>query len=279
MTLLSTLKTSLPQPIKAPLKRALLNVLDFSDAAERKREMIPPRTLIFVGDGDYKAIGLEFRRLFTEYGGLKPAHRVLDVGCGTGRMAAPLTAYLSAEGQYEGIDIVKRGIDWCEENITPRFPNFHFRHVDIKNEAYNPDGVYHASTYRFPFESGSFDFVFLTSVFTHMFPADMENYLGEIARVLKTGGSCLITFFLLNDDSAQLIRQNKSTQNFVHELAGCYTTSVDNPEEAIAFPEQYIHQLFLKLDLSIVEPVHFGSWCGTSSFLSYQDVIVAKKIG
>jgi 2-polyprenyl-3-methyl-5-hydroxy-6-metoxy-1,4-benzoquinol methylase len=77
----------------------------------RRKNMVPPRTMYhFVGDGDYKAVGMEFRNLFTQYGGLKPEHRVLDVGCGIGRMAVPLTEYLSGPGEYRGFDIVKKGV-------------------------------------------------------------------------------------------------------------------------------------------------------------------------
>ncbi len=239
--------------------------------------MVPPRKMIFVGDGDYKSVGLEFRDLFTKYGGLKPEHRVLDVGCGTGRMAVPLTGYLAPNSEYHGFDIVKRAIDWCQKNITPRHPNFHFSHCDIHNHNYNPHGAYQASAYKFPYQSASFDFVFLTSVFTHMFPPDMENYLNEIFRVLKKGGTCFITFFLMNEESQDLIQRNSSTQPFLHERGGCFTTTPESPEVAIAFPEPYIRQLFGRLGLSIVEPIRFGSWCGRRQFLSYQDIVIAKK--
>jgi ubiquinone/menaquinone biosynthesis C-methylase UbiE len=278
MALLSSLKKALPQPIRSSLKQAYFSVLDLSDSTARRQDMTPPRTLIFVGDGDYRATGVEFRGLFTKYAGLKPGDRVLDVGCGTGRMAAPLTAYLSKDGEYQGIDIVKKGVEWAQQNISPRYPNFHFHHVDIHNKSYNPAGIYRASEYRFPYEDKSFDFVFLTSVFTHMFPKDMENYLGEISRVLKTGGTCFITFFLMNNESEDLISRRLSTQKFLHEIGGCYTTTEDNPEDAIAFAEPYIRDMFGKLGLSILEPIHKGSWCGRKEFLSYQDIVIARKI-
>ena len=44
---------------------------------------------------------------------------------------------------------------------------------------------------------GGRDVAFLTSVFTHMLPEDVEHYLDELARVLKPGGRTLITWFLL----------------------------------------------------------------------------------
>jgi SAM-dependent methyltransferase len=263
--------------VRRSLKHLYLSALDLSDKPARRREMVPPRTMYFVGDGDYKAVGLEFRKLFTEYGGLKPEHRVLDVGCGIGRMAVPLTDFLTS-GEYHGFDIVRKGVEWCRSNITPRYPNFHFLHSDVRNKFYNPNGVYEASSYRFPYDDGSFDFVFLTSVFTHMFPADLENYTREIARVLKPGGRCFITMFLLNEESQSLIEKKRSTQNFVHRLEGCVTTDPTNPEGSLAFQESYVRTtLFGRLGLSIGEPIHYGSWCGRDEFLSYQDVVIATK--
>jgi len=239
--------------------------------------MVPPRTLHFVGDGDFKTVGQEFRRLFTQYGGLKPEHRVLDVGCGIGRMAVPLTDYLSGAGEYRGFDIVKRGVKWCQANITRRYPKFQFLHSDVKNEFYNPAGVSEASSYRFPYKDCSFDFIFLTSVFTHMFPTDMENYAKEISRVLTKGGTCFVTMFFLNEESESLIEKKLSTQNFVYRLAGCVTADAKNPEAALAFEETYVRSLFGGLGLSIREPIHYGAWCGRKEFLSYQDIVIAVK--
>src|SRR5205807_8842570 len=104
---------------------------------------------------------------------------MLDVGSGTGRMARPLTRYLKG-GSYEGIDIVARSVQWCQRTYASRYPNFRFHFADIYNKVYNPDGKHKASEYRLPFETSSFDFFFLTSVFTHMLPQDMEHYLSEV---------------------------------------------------------------------------------------------------
>jgi ubiquinone/menaquinone biosynthesis C-methylase UbiE len=240
--------------------------------------MIPPRTLDFVGGSNYRGVGLEFRELFVRYGGLRPNDRVLDVGSGIGRMAAPLTSYLAPTGEYHGFDIVRKGVAWSQKHIATRYPNFHFLHADIKNRFYNPDGVYEASSYKFPYEDGGFNFVFLTSVFTHMFPRDMENYLREISRVLKRGGTCFITMFLLNEESQKLIEQGSSTQNFVYQLEGCVTADANNPEASLAFHESYLRALFASSDLSIREPIHRGAWCGRKEFMSYQDIVIATKL-
>jgi ubiquinone/menaquinone biosynthesis C-methylase UbiE len=239
--------------------------------------MIPPRTLDFVGGTNYRGVGLEFRDLFVRYGGLKPDGRVLDVGCGIGRMAAPLTGYLAANGEYQGFDIVKKGVVWSQKHITSRYPNFHFLHSDVKNKFYNPGGVHEASSYRFPYPDENFDFVFLTSVFTHMFPADLEHYLQEIARVLKKGGTSFITMFLLNEESQRLIQQGSSTQNFVFRLEGCVTADPQNPEASLAFDETGVRESFARAGLTIREPIHYGAWCGRKEFLSYQDIVIATK--
>jgi len=167
----------------------------------RKDELIPPKGLVFIGCGDFKKTGEEFFHYFIEFGELKPNEKVLDVGCGNGRMAVPLIGYIKGEGLYEGFDIVVEGINWCKKSITSKYPHFHFQVADLYNKEYNPKGKYKASEYKFLYENDSFDFVFLTSVFTHMLPQDMENYFSEIARILKRNGRCLMTFFLLNEES------------------------------------------------------------------------------
>lgn len=63
--------------------------------------MLPRRTFVLVGHGDFKKTGEEFLGYFTNCG-LQPEHNVLDIGCGIGRMAIPLTRFL--KGRYEGFE-------------------------------------------------------------------------------------------------------------------------------------------------------------------------------
>ena len=248
----------------------------------RRDEHTPPKrkSTIFVGGGDFRQTGEEFVRYFIELGGLEPDAKVLDVGSGIGRMALPLTTYLQGEGSYEGLDIVPEGIQWCTQNITRKYPNFHFQLADVYNNVYNPKGQYKASEYRFPYEDRMFDFIFLTSVFTHMLPQEMEHYIAEIARTLKNDGRCLITFFLLNAESLALIDAHASILDFLDFKYdhGVYRT-IDKraPESAIAYDEHFVRGLYAKYGLHIVEPIHYGAWCGRPHYLSGQDIIVATK--
>ncbi len=268
----------IPGFLKPPMKRMLYFLVDSIDTLNGRDSMVPPRSLIFIGQGDFEKIGQEFKNYFIELADLKPNERVLDAGCGIGRMAIPLTDYLAEEGEYWGFDIVREGIKWCESRVSSKFSNFHFQHVDVFNKHYNAGGTIRARDFVFPFDDGFFDFVFLTSVFTHMLPADQENYLREIARVLKSGGRCLISFFLLNRESKELIHEGRSSQDFRYAIENSLTINPDDPEAAIAYEEEQVNELFGRVGLTINPPIHYGSWCKRERHLAYQDLIIARKI-
>jgi SAM-dependent methyltransferase len=266
----------MPKPIKRRLRSAFEIFLDGLDVVlRRRRDLVPPRYLNFVGDGDYEETGNEFLRYFVDLGGLRPDHKVLEIGCGIGRMARPLTRYLTS-GSYEGIDIVHRGIRWCQENITKRHPHFRFQLADIRNLQYNSQGKLDPAEYRFPFQDNEFDFVFLTSVFTHMLTPEVNNYSHEIVRMLRSKGTCLATFFLLNKESRELINAGQSSLNFPYSRGGCWVFDDNAPEDSVAYEESVISQHFSRLGLG-VSRVEYGAWCGRSRYLSYQDLVVVTK--
>ena len=239
----------------------------------QKNNMIPLPSMVFTGDGRYEETGFEFKWHLIHLAQLKPTHKLLDVGSGIGRIAAPLTSYLTTEGEYFGIEIVKSGVKWCTRKISGQFSNFRFIHADAYNKLYNPTGAVPSEEYKFPFSDNFFDVVFLSSVFTHMRPPEVENYVREISRVLKPSGRCLVTAFLLNKES----RQSTGELNFAFEMDGFFTANKHMPEGAVAFNESYILGLFRKSSLEILPPIHRGSWCGRSDYLSFQDIVVARK--
>ena len=266
--------------LQMALKRLYCLPQDTLDSLLNRRDpMVPPKGIIFTGSGDFREIGVRFLRHFIELGDLKPNHTVLDVGCGIGRMAVPLTGYLSKEGSYTGFDIVPTGIKWCTRVISSRFPNFTFALADIRNDTYNPTGHSEASDYRFPYPDNHFDFTLLTSIFTHLLPHDLENYLSEITRTLKPGGRCLITYCLVTPDVMPYIQSGETQPVFTHDLGDYWTNDPDHPESAIAYPDSFIRSLYGRFGLTIAEPVRYGSWSGRSEYLDYQDIVVAIKSG
>ena len=271
--MLSTLR-QIKRPIKWVIYRSIYR---FGIATGRQDALIPPRDLHSIGDGDFTETGDEFFRIFVEFANLKQNESVLDVGCGTGRMARPLASYLTS-GHYDGIDIVRPSISWCQQTYSKQFPNFKFHHLNAYNGYYNPGGQCVASEYRFPFEDSTFDFIFLTSVFTHMLPADVENYAREISRMLKPGGRCLITYFLLNPDSYQSLREGKADRTFDNEMPGCRVQYAANPEAAVAYEERDVSAIYTACDLQVMEPIRYGRWSGRQDGTSYQDLVLARKL-
>jgi SAM-dependent methyltransferase len=237
-------------------------------------EPIPPRGLSFVGEGDFLATGREFLAHFTELGGLRPGDRVLDIGCGIGRMAIPLAGYLEG-GSYAGFDVGRAMIRWCRRNITSRHPEFEFEWAPIHNAKYNPFGTLSASEFQFPYPDSSFDFAFATSLFTHLVRDEVGHYLAETARVLRPGGACLLTFFLLTPRAEAEIAAGRAALAFTHPVEGGATTDPGQPEEAIAFDVDEVRAMLAEAGLAVREPLHPGAWANEPGAASYQDIIVA----
>lgn len=251
-------------------------VKDYINRAIRGELHLPPWWLRDVGGSDFKATGEEFLRLFIQVGGLQPDERVLEIGCGSGRMAIPLTGYMSRAGLYVGMDITRPTIVWCQRHISRRYPNFHFLHADLYNKRYNPTGRYHARDYTFPFKNQSFDFIFLTSVFTHMLPEDTAHYLRQIARMLHQDGRAFFTFFLLNDEQQRLAKQGRNDIHFDYGPGFYRTRDPIVPESAVAYDESYILDMLAECGLALQQPIHYGSWSGREDGLSYQDILIVR---
>ena len=244
-----------------PLTSLKLRVQDLRE----NDPLVPPRRLQFVGEGDFAATGDEFLRHLVELAGLSPDARVLDVGCGIGRIARPLTRFLDERGSYEGFDVNPIGVGWCQ----PRYPaRFRFTLADLFNARYQPRGRHRAAEYRFPYDDDSFDVAVASSVLTHLLEDEAAHYLAEIARVLKPGGRALITFFLLDDESRAAIREGRAGLAFLAPEAHVAVLRDDLPEEAVAYDEAWVREH------ARVEAVHRGGWRGRPG-RSFQDLVIA----
>jgi SAM-dependent methyltransferase len=203
--------------------------------------------------------GEVYLRQFVELGGLSPDEAVLEPGCGAGRMAEPLSRYLTT-GSYDGFDVVRGAIEVCQ--LNNRRPRFRFRHVDVANRFYNPEGRISAEEFEFPYPDRSFNFVFLTSVFTHMLPPEVKHYLGEIRRVLHPEGRCLATFFILNRESLTAARASGKRKLFPNEGDGYrYNTPNTGPEAGVGYREQDVRLLLKKAGFEL-QLLQYGRWSG-----------------
>jgi len=224
----------------------------------------------------FKENGEQFLRIYREICGLRPSEKMLDIGCGIGRKTIPLTHYLTGEAAYQGLDINKMGIEWCQEKISTKFAIFRFQQIDVYNKFYNAQGKVRPADYKFPFESETFDFVVLGSVFTHMLPTDAVNYLSEVHRVLRKGGRCLITYFLLTEESLRAVADGKSGLDFKYAFGNYRVELREMPEFAIAYDESWLQESYPKVGLKITR-LDYGLWCGRGSAIDYQDLVLAVK--
>lgn len=129
--------------------------------------------------------------------------RILDFGCGQGRLANGLIYERVEIAKYIGIDTHKASVDWCQNWIEKYAKKFHFAHLSAKNERYNPTAK---SLRELPFGDESFDLAFLNSVFSHMMDGDVKFYLTELHRVLNTNGLIYITAFI--EDEVENVEEN-----------------------------------------------------------------------
>lgn len=126
-------------------------------------------------------------------GGLwREGNTILDIGCGIGRLAIPLT---TRDVRYIGIEPIAACVEFCRRVFAP-WPNLRFVHVDLNNECYNPRGTISPLEFVFPVEDRSVETVVYASVFTHLGRLEVcKHYLDEALRVLKPGGRIGCSWF------------------------------------------------------------------------------------
>jgi SAM-dependent methyltransferase len=269
----STILPAIPRPARWFLRKLYFLPLDLAERISGERDvMVPPRSENFTGSAEgFRRSGEELVEKLIRLADLDERSCVLDVGSGVGRLAVALTRHLDATGAYEGLDIVPSGIAWCRENITPQYPNFRFTLADVFNDEYNPQGRFKASEYRFPYGDSSFDLVVLVSVFTHMLPDDMNHYIKEIRRVLRPGGRCYATYFLINEDVTRLMQSGRSIIRFKHHVEPHWLINVKAPALSVGYDEAYVRDTYARSFANTV--IHFGGW--STGNLNAQDVVVA----
>jgi ubiquinone/menaquinone biosynthesis C-methylase UbiE len=101
---------------------------------------------------------------------LSPADRVLELGCGVGRIGFQLAPRVA---HWEGADISRNMLDVARKRLSGQ-DNVGF--TELKRSRL--DGLADAS----------FDKAYCVAVFIHMDKEDFYLYLEELARVLKPGG-------------------------------------------------------------------------------------------
>lgn len=128
--------------------------------------------------GEYERSGLEHRELIDSVlpaNWTWPGRRVLDFGCGSGRVIRRF-GQEAEEAEIWGCDLDSPSIAWLQQNLSPPFR--FFESADVST---------------LPQEDGYFDLIYAFSVYTHL----TDNWAGwmlEHHRVLKDDGLLFVTF-------------------------------------------------------------------------------------
>jgi len=101
---------------------------------------------------------------------------ILDLGCGCGRLLAGWEGLLPDTAILHGVDINPQLVAFCQDNIP-------FASVSCCN--YDPP---------LGFDRAKFDLVYCASVFTHMTLPACLRWAAELARVVKPGGTLMISY-------------------------------------------------------------------------------------
>jgi ubiquinone/menaquinone biosynthesis C-methylase UbiE len=131
--------------------------------------------------GGYELIG-QIESNILVYAGLKNGMRLIDVGCGSGRLASALTK-AGAKVDYLGTDIVQKLLDYA---ILKSDPSYKFQlHRELSIPAAN----------------ASADVICAFSVFTHLLHHETYLYLEDMRRTLRPGGKLVFSFLELAEES------------------------------------------------------------------------------
>jgi ubiquinone/menaquinone biosynthesis C-methylase UbiE len=128
--------------------------------------------------GDFERTG-KIEAAIVRHFGLRDGMTLIDLGCGSGRLAWALGQTMRID--YLGIDIVQAFLDYAHTR-SPRTYRFVLnRTLDI------------------PAPDASADMVCAFSVFTHLLHAESYIYMEDIKRVLRPGGRLVFSFLEFAD--------------------------------------------------------------------------------
>jgi SAM-dependent methyltransferase len=226
-----------------------------------------------------REIGAAWAERFIDLAGLKATDRVLDIGCGPGRMAIAIGEKLGWSNQYFGFDIFKRDIKFARKAIAKRYRSFTFEHLDIRNEHYNPKGRIAADSVKFPVSQNFFDFAFATSVFTHFTENDIRNYVRETYSALRPGGTFLATYFLVPRDYDTTPPNPRARFRLEHKIASHVRILYRNdPLKAVGYDVDWVSALYGQAGFFDLRIIH-GAWNCAPGAVSSQDILIARKPG
>jgi SAM-dependent methyltransferase len=240
----------------------------------------------WVGGSDPEAVGDACFGILNRYISITPASRLLDFGCGIGRVLLSVLKHRPGVGQLTGFDIMPQVIEFGTHHIGSTFPNTSFELIKGNNDHYDQfiaagDASVAKSREQLLATYGStFSGAYAFSVFTHVEMADFRALLALLVKLIEPGGELLFTAFLLTPYSRQAIGKRTALFPFgetAYEADGAiFIGNRADRMGFIAFDLALVEQMVFDAGLVITHVEH-GSWTGARFSASLQDVIVCRR--
>lgn len=205
----------------------------------------------FKKDADFVAAGVRDAKLLRQRAGLGRRKRVLDWGCGAGRLAIGIKHLIGSVEDYHGVDVQPRLVGWAQDNLAD--DHFRFTLVDAHNARYNPDGT---PSFEIPADDGSVDVLHAYSVFSHMLTSDLAGYGATIARVLDPRGRAWVTAFVEED-----------VPDCVENPVGYLDLELDGALHCVRYDRRFFEATLWDAGLAVDEYVHGRETDGQSMYV------------
>ena len=197
---------------------------------------------------------------------LRPDSHILDIGCGTGRLAHALRSYLDG-GQYHGIDIRADYVQACRKSFAFS-KGYSFRHLDYYHPEWNTSGKKVPT--ELPYDPGSLDLVVVLGVLYHQDFTGAAEILHRSGHLIKHYGTLVCTAKLLNHHSMAHL----SPDQYSSRSDKSWHASRERPLLDVAHPEEGFRRAMLQSRLQIREPVRRGGWATGGQ----PDLVTAVKV-
>ena len=197
---------------------------------------LPPDYLI------YESFQLDYKKYFTEskdtakwLTGHLSRHtdlqnkKILDWGCGPGRIVRHLPSIIGNGCEYYGTDYNKDSIEWCSKNL---------REINFNNNPLNAD---------LPYPDNFFDAIYGISIFTHLSEKMHFEWSKELLRVLAPNG---ILFVTMQGDNYKAKLTEEELKNFENGMLVIRGNVKEGHRTYSAFqPKSFVNKLFENVEI------------------------------
>jgi hypothetical protein len=217
----------------------------------------------------------------------------LDFGCGLGRLASAFASSKGKYGAYYGWEPELEALQWLKR-VYAHDPKFRFGGTQLPSEMnyVTNKGNYSSVDKNFGSKSEAapditqlknlmdgkrFDLQFSSSVFTHMWSTDIISTLKSFEHIASDSSVFVNTWLIVDSFAQQSLDRGSADRRLPIEINGVLTYSHSNPLVCTVYRQEQMELIYKESGHQITD-IHYGSWSGRSNGVTYQDIVVSKRI-